>query len=1341
MHRIPRLIVLCLGLLIAWALIASSATAATNARWAIEGKTMTAQGIAEETTSIPEKPMKLISAGWSLEISCTINGEGKIIAGVKGLVTLKLFACTSNFKFCKVAEPILITKAPTELTENKATGALYEVVKPTEKLLTTLKFSNEACALPESMKITGELAGQLQGSQVTEQTLTFSQAISEAAGTSLLFGTKAGSFSGTAIQKLSGAKLNKKWGACAACDYTSEESLGGSNPADPNFCKICAGDPIDAATGNLTEEQVDIDTLGGRGPALGVTRSYNAQLAAVQTESGAFGFGWTGPYSAHLVLNETAKTATVYQDNGSDVVFYLNAGVYAPAPWMQSKLVKEGTNYIYTLPDQSKLEFNSSGQLIKESDRHKNALTFTYKSNQLETVKDAAGRALTFTFKEGHVESIKDPIGNVVTYAYESGNLTKVTLPGAAAPRWTFKYDASHRLTEVTDGRSHAIKNEYDGSNRVTLQTDRMERKTKLEYAVTGGVKETTITEPNGSKTLEKFNEAGEPTSITRALGTGLAATTTVEYDNALNRIAVTDPNGHTTKLGYDAEGNKTSEKDANENETTWVYNSTHDLTKKTTPKGETTTITRNAAGDPEFIKRPAPGATTQETKFEYAENGDLKSETDPLGHKTSFTYDTYGNRASSTNAAEDKTTWTYNEDGRETATVSPRGNEAGATAAEFETKIERDAQGRPTKTTDPLGHETKYGYDANGNLEKQTDPNGRTTTFVYDADDERTEVKAPNGNVAKTAYDSEGKVSSKTDGNGHTTKYERDALEHLTETIDPLLHKTIRKYYAAGNLKELTDPAGRTATYTYDPGDRLKEVKYSEEATKPVTFTYDQDGNVTEMKDGTGTTKNTYDELDRLTESKNGASEVVKYEYNLGGQTTKITYPNTKSITRAFDAAGRLEKVTDWLGKETKFAYNRDSAQTMATFPATSGNVDEYEFNHADQLTKTTMKKGAEAPVSISYTRDSAGQLKTSTQKGLPGAEKLEYGYDEDERMTSGAGGSYAYDAANSPTEVAGSVLKYNEASQLTKAGTTEYTFDTLGERTEAKPSAGPATKYGYDQAQNLISVKRAEEGAIKKIEDSYAYDGNGLRASQTINGSKTQLAWDTAEELPLLLSDGTNSYLYGPEGLPFEQIASETATYLHHDQQGSTRLLTNTTGETKGTYTYTPYGATEGYVGTATTPLGYDGQYASEDTGLIYLRARTYDPSTAQFMSVDPRVAETGEAYGYTAGNPMNADDPSGELFGGTYSTGGSQFHLGPINIGIGPTSGSYFYCPLAAAYYAFYASLTQVWISYFAAHAAAWNAVTAYWNNIAAGFNQGAPPPLNLDGVDLDAQPPGA
>ncbi len=114
-------------------------------------------------------------------------------------------------------------------------------------------------------------------------------------------------------------------------------------------------------------------------------------------------------------------------------------------------------------------------------------------------------------------------------------------------------------------------------------------------------------------------------------------------------------------------------------------------------------------------------------------------------------------------------------------------------------------------------------------------------------------------------------------------------------------------------------------------------------------------------------------------------------------------------------------------------------------------------------------------------------------------------------------------------------------------------------------------------------------------------------------------------------------------------EQIDSEgKVLFLHHDQQASTRMLTDTTGTIQGTMSYDAYGNAAGSTGTATTPLGYDGQYTNSDTGLIYLRARVYDPATAQFLSSDLLKAITGEPYAYAGDNPVNFSDPTGLLFG---------------------------------------------------------------------------------------------
>jgi RHS repeat-associated protein len=97
------------------------------------------------------------------------------------------------------------------------------------------------------------------------------------------------------------------------------------------------------------------------------------------------------------------------------------------------------------------------------------------------------------------------------------------------------------------------------------------------------------------------------------------------------------------------------------------------------------------------------------------------------------------------------------------------------------------------------------------------------------------------------------------------------------------------------------------------------------------------------------------------------------------------------------------------------------------------------------------------------------------------------------------------------------------------------------------------------------------------------------------------------------------------------------------HHDQQGSTRLLTNLTGTFTGATNWDVYGNVASAVGTQ-SHLGYAGQYTDTETGFQYLRNRYYDPATGQFTTPDPLRTLTGSPYGYANNSPLNASDPTG-------------------------------------------------------------------------------------------------
>lgn len=150
-------------------------------------------------------------------------------------------------------------------------------------------------------------------------------------------------------------------------------------------------------------------------------------------------------------------------------------------------------------------------------------------------------------------------------------------------------------------------------------------------------------------------------------------------------------------------------------------------------------------------------------------------------------------------------------------------------------------------------------------------------------------------------------------------------------------------------------------------------------------------------------------------------------------------------------------------------------------------------------------------------------------------------------------------------------------------------------------------------------------------------------------------------------------NFYVYGSSHMSVEQISSGgTVEYLHYDQAGSTRLLTGSTGTVIGKCSYSAYG-TSTCEGTATTPLGYDAQYTSSDTGLIYLRARNYDPATGQFLTVDPLEAISGEPYSYAGDSPLTYGDSLGLLWtplaggaAGADAACGATFEIPGVDIG---------------------------------------------------------------------------
>ncbi len=1077
---------------------------------------------------------------------------------------------------------------------------------------------------------------------------------------------------------------------------TPRETFGGSNPASTcvQVAQGRCGDPVNTADGNFFDSYSDI-SVPGRGVPLAFERTYNSLNAA---QDGQLGYGWSFSYGMTVKEDAASGKVTVAQENGSEVVFAAAAGgAYTAPPRVLASLKRETDNtWTFTRRAKTKFLFSPGGRLTGVRDLNGYTTQVSYPAADRIVATEPAGRTLTMNLTSGRIASVADSAtpARTASFVYDaSGDLTAATDVGGGVTR--FSYNAEHRIvtvrepkyaTDTTTTPTPQVTNVYDTEGRVVAQTDPLGATTQFDY--TSIASATKVTEPNGKVTLDRY-ENGLRVSTTEAFGTRDAATSTFAYDlNTLSLTDACDSDGRCSTASFDSRGNVLTQTDGLGRTTTTTYNALDDVTSTTDPAGVTTTTTYDAAGNVLTQSRPlldGGGATTavQKTTFRYGATtpvyaGDVTSITDANGKSTQYRYDSFGNRISETlpatpeNANGNKTTFAYDTaTGWLTATTSAKGNLAGAPAGSFTTRFSHDRFGRVVQTRDPLWsaatptvHRQTSTFDANGNLATETDANNNTTTYVFDAANRLTKTTRADNTVLRNEYRSDGRLLRRYDANNKPTSYEYNPLGYLSKAVDA--SDRVRSFYTdtAGNVVRSCDNA--CTSNTYDAAGQLTAINYDLSGTPDVSIAYDALGRRSSMTDGTGSSTWVWDSLGRMTSSTDGYANKVSYGYDLLDNRTAITYPGNLTVTQTFDAVGRMASLKEWKNNTTTFAYDADSNLVTTTRPATSGVVDTFGRDDAGSLTNVRTAKGATTLAAFAYTRDSSSQLATTTTTGI--SEPTQgYSYSALQQLkrsgTTAAPISYSYNATGDLTaRGSSSTLTYDATSRLCwkasavvadascatpPASATTYTFDNNGNRTKATTGATVAA-YGYDQANRLTAYKTTA---------TYKYDGSGLRLSKTVSGATQRFVWDRAAGTEQLLADGANKYVYGPDGLPLEQITNAgTVTYLHHDQLGSTRLITSTAGVNIASYSYDAYGTSTATTGTATTPLGYAGEYFDTESGLIYMRARYYDPPTGQFLSRDPLEQITQQPYAYTDGNPINRVDPSGLLFGipGTPSVG---------------------------------------------------------------------------------------
>jgi RHS repeat-associated protein len=112
---------------------------------------------------------------------------------------------------------------------------------------------------------------------------------------------------------------------------------------------------------------------------------------------------------------------------------------------------------------------------------------------------------------------------------------------------------------------------------------------------------------------------------------------------------------------------------------------------------------------------------------------------------------------------------------------------------------------------------------------------------------------------------------------------------------------------------------------------------------------------------------------------------------------------------------------------------------------------------------------------------------------------------------------------------------------------------------------------------------------------------------------------------------------------------VGAATVAFTLTDRQGSVRdTADGTSGYVLDHVEYGPYGAVVSQTSAANGGnIGYDGYVTQQDVGLDRAGPREYNPSTGQWLQVDPTTTAAGPNFREYAGNdPTNATDPTGLL-----------------------------------------------------------------------------------------------
>jgi len=743
-----------------------------------------------------------------------------------------------------------------------------------------------------------------------------------------------------------------------------------------------------------------------------------------------------------------------------------------------------------------------------------------------------------------------------------------------------YGFDADGFQISKTDRNGNATTYSYSADGLLELMTDPKGLETTFTYA---GGKLQYVSDPAGRVSTFMIDSNGDLLSVTFPDG----ATKSYVYDENHLMLQETNERGFATMREYDQFGffSSSTLPDGSKREFAPARSVPSGISQESaTPAIAASQVFSSYAdgnGDVSFSKTDRLGQVSEKIDSEQRTwiidrdiDGNSLRIVYPNGLQRSHQYDELGNELTDSNSLDGGTqTYTFGQYSLLASIV----DELGGT-----TSFERDDSGNPTRTLNPVNHQTLMSWDQEGRLIGATTPNGLQTTIEYNgrglAENLLFEPTTGASRSASYEYDGAGQMIRSVSPSGLDTSLEYDDRGRLTRVSDNLGRVFTLAYNLSGEIisSEVLDgqTVRRFESFVYDSLGRLTQNQRPHQGNQSTyTYTYDQDGNETSSTDSSGdVTSYQYDSVDRLIAIVDSEGGVAEYQYNLDDTRTLVKAPNGAETTFEYDLLGRMLSesspdrgllaytydlkgreltTTDGRGIVTSYNYDAIDRVVSKSFPAPGENV-AYQYDTCSEGIGLICSRTDEAG-SHSWTYDEFGNFLTNVSV-VGGVERqVEYTYNAIDgvistTLPSGRVVSYSRDAANRVTEISSSV----NGITVPVINSAQYRADNMPIRIEYGNSV-VETK-DYDTQGRLSSWIVVGQNA-----QSLLYDSDSNLKSIDSEVFAATYEYDSLNRLIEDVTGNNNvdaSYSYDPSGNRLTSMSINTNTSYEY-AEGTNRLV----------------------------------------------------------------------------------------------------------------------------------------------------------------------------------------